>query len=226
MSPPLNAFWLSAVMLCALLLCALGAPVEDAPTDSPAAGDPSGEEEEEGPSDLLSTSGVWDLILGATRRHQKEFEDEFHNQVKYEFLENYKVSSLPARCPYSNFTKEACLQRMVQGLQIYTVLLRQVEKEYPNSLICAEVRTYSGQLIDLIQRKMRNPGQVTALTSSQEVQLLNDLDNPNPFQRKMTAHNILRQLHYFLLKGKRAITKREKIRGTMANNSLGIFQIL
>lgn len=74
--------------------------------------------------------------------------------------------------------------------------------------------------------QMRNPGQVTALTSSQEVQLLNDLDNPNPFQRKMTAHNILRQLHYFLLKGKRAITKREKIRGTMANNSLGIFQIL
>jgi len=66
-----DAFWLSAVMLCALLLCALGAPVEDAPTDSPAAGDPSGEEEE-GPSDLLSTSGVWDLILGATRRHQKE----------------------------------------------------------------------------------------------------------------------------------------------------------
>ncbi|KAF3833781.1 hypothetical protein F7725_024985 [Dissostichus mawsoni] len=200
MSPPLNAFWLSAVMLCALLLCALGAPVEDAPTDSPAAGDPSGEEQEEGPSDLLSTSGVWDLIL-----------DEFHNQVKYEFLENYKVSSLPARCPYSNFTKEACLQRMVQGLQIYTVLLRQVEKEYPNSLICAE---------------MRNPGQVTALTSSQEVQLVNDLDNPNTFQRKMTAHNILRQLHYFLLKGKRAITKREKIRGTMANDSLGIFQIL
>ncbi|KAK5855196.1 hypothetical protein PBY51_005324 [Eleginops maclovinus] len=225
MSPKLNTYWLSAVMLCALLLCALGAPVGDSPTDSPEAGDTSGEEEVE-PNDLLNNSEVWDLILGATKRHENEFENEFHNQVKYEFLDEYKISSLPERCPYTNFTKEDCLKRLVQGVQIYTVLLRHVEKEYPNSLICAEVKSNSGRLINVIKHKMKNPEQVTALTSSQEVQLLKDLDNPNTFHRKMTAHNILRQLHYFLLKGKRAIAKRERSRGSTAKEGLGIFQIL
>ncbi|XP_029298337.1 interleukin-6-like [Cottoperca gobio] len=214
---------LNAYLLCAMMLCALGAPVEDAPTDIPA-GDTSGEEM--GPSDLLSDSPVWDSILGATSRHQKEFEDEFHNEVKYDFLGSYKISSLPARCPYSNFSKEACLRRMVHGLLIYKVLLKHVEKEYPSSLICSEAKYYSNLLINLTKEKMRNPSQVTALTSIQEVQLLKDLENPNTFQRKMTAHSILRQLHFFLLNGKRVITKKEKTRGSMANESIGNFQLL
>ncbi|XP_054462475.1 interleukin-6-like [Anoplopoma fimbria] len=205
-----------AVML--LLLHASGAPVEDVPTDTPA-GEPSGEEEV-WPSDLLSASPVWLSVLDATRRHKKEFEDEFHNVLKYHFLENYKVSSLPVGCPHSNFSKEACLHRLAQGLLIYTALLKHVEKEYPGSLICSVVKYNSGLLINMSKDKMRNPEQVTALSSSQEAQLLRDLDSPDAFQRKMTAHSILRQLHHFLIDSKRAITKKEKTRGSMANRVL------
>ncbi|XP_032391521.1 interleukin-6 [Etheostoma spectabile] len=211
MPSSLNAFLLSAVMLCALLLCAPGAPVEDAPTDNPA-GDPSGEEEEVSP-DLVSNSPVWDSILGATKRHKEEFENEFKkDEVKYIFLEHYKFPSHPALCPHFNFSKEACLHRMVHGLLVYTVLLKFVEKENPGNSICSEVRYYSGLLINLIKGKMRNRDQVPALSSSQEARLLRDLDNPDHFHRKMTAHNILRQLHYFLIDGKRAITKKENRR--------------
>ncbi|XP_059205103.1 interleukin-6-like [Centropristis striata] len=214
MPSQLNTLLLSAVMLAALLLCALGAPVESVPTDIPA-GDPSGEAEVVS-SDLLSDSPVWQSILAATKRHQEEFENEFQNAVKYEFLEHYKISSVPAMCPLSNFSKEACLHRLVQGLPVYIVLLKHVEKEYPGSLICSEVRYHSGLLITQIKQEMRNPEAVTALTSSQEVQLLRGLDNPTAFQRKMTAHSILRQLHLFLLRGRRVITKREKSRGRPA----------
>uniref|UniRef100_A0A8C3AYE1 Interleukin-6 n=1 Tax=Cyclopterus lumpus TaxID=8103 RepID=A0A8C3AYE1_CYCLU len=192
-------YLLSAVTLAALLLHASGAPVEDTPTDMPA-GEPSGEEQA-GPSNLLSVSPVWHAVLGATKRHQKEFEDEFQHELKYHFLENYKVSSLPAGCPLSNFSKEACLHRLAHGLRIYTVLLKHVEKEYPGNLICSV---------------MRNPEQVTALTSSQEAQLLGGLDHLDAFQRKMTAHSILRQLHHFLVDSKRAITKRENTKARMS----------
>ncbi|XP_028454057.1 interleukin-6-like [Perca flavescens] len=214
-------YLLSAVMLCALLLCAPGAPAEDAPTDSPA-GDPSGEEEEEMPSDLLSASPVWASILGATERHKEEFEEEFKEDgFKYIILEPYNNNTLlPARCSHYNFSKEACLHRMFHGLLIYTVLLKYVEKEYPGNSICKEFRYYGGLLINLIKGKMRHRGQVTALTSSQEAQLLRDLDlDPIEFRRKMIAHSILRQLHYFLLEGKTVITKKE-IRQRQANRTL------
>ncbi|XP_044028136.1 interleukin-6-like [Siniperca chuatsi] len=215
----LNAYLLSAVMLAALLQCAPGAPAEYAPTDSPA-GDSSGEEEEEErPSELLSVSKELELILGATKRHREEFEDEFQTEVKYDFLRHYTVSSLPASCPYSNFSKEACLHRLAHGLPIYRVLLKYVEKECPSSRIPSEARFYGGLLISQIKEKMKNPEQVTALTSSQENKLLKDLDNPDTFHRKMTAHSILRQLHYFLVDGKRAIKKRE-FRASMANRGM------
>ncbi|XP_068432134.1 interleukin-6 [Clinocottus analis] len=209
---------LSAVTLAAvlLLLHASGAPVGDAPTDIPT-GEPSGDEEEEvGPSDLLGASPVWHAVLGVTKSHKKEFEDEFLHELKYHFLENYKVSSLPAGCPLSNFSKEACLHRLAHGLLVYTVLLKHVEKEYPGNLICSVAKYYSGLLINLSKDKMRNPEQVTALTSSQEAQLLGGLDQRNAFERKMTAHSILRQLHHFLVDSKRAITKREGKKGRQA----------
>ncbi|XP_039977788.1 interleukin-6-like [Xiphias gladius] len=215
MPAKLNFFLISALMLAARLLCTLGLPVENEPTESPA-GDTSGEEEMV-PSDLLSASPIWDSILGTTERHQKEFEDEFEKEVKYHFLDYYKISSLPASCPNSNFSKEACFQRLAQGLHTYMVLFKHVEKEYPGSLILAEVRHYSGLLISLIKGKMRNPEQVTVLTGSLEEQLLKDIDNPDTFYRKMTAHSILRHFHDFLRDAKRAIRKRERPRGNTTN---------
>ena len=38
-----------------------------------------------------------------------QFLDEFSGEVKYDFLDHYKISCLPASCPYSNFSKVACL---------------------------------------------------------------------------------------------------------------------
>lgn len=61
--------------------------------------------------------------------------------------------------------------------------------------------------------QMRDPEQVTALTSSQEDQLLRNINNTNAFVRKMTAHSVLYTLHFFLVDGKRVIVnKREKLR--------------
>lgn len=67
---------------------------------------------------------------------------------------------------------------------------------------------------------MRNPDAVTAPTSSQEEQLLKDLDNPDPFRRKMTAHSILNHLYDFLIDGKRAIIRKERLRGNRANRNV------
>jgi len=71
---------------------------------------------------------------------------------------------------------------------------------------------------------MRNPEQVTALSSSQEAQLLAGLDHLDAFQRKMTAHSILRQLHHFLVDSKRAITKKEE--GKNGRQAFGTHQLL
>uniref|UniRef100_UPI0037E92B47 interleukin-6-like n=1 Tax=Semicossyphus pulcher TaxID=241346 RepID=UPI0037E92B47 len=206
---------LSAVTLAALLLQVVhGAPVEVDATDSPA-GDPSGEEGED-TSDLLSASNVWDMIIGVTDNNKREFEAEFKNQVKYHVLEDYKISSLPESCPYSNLSKEACLHRLVQGLFKYKVLLKLVEKEYPsNSKNITDARYNCDILVSLIKEKMKYPERVTELTSSQEEQLLKELDGPNTFQRRMTARSILLQLRNFLTEGKRAIRRREMTRGSI-----------
>ncbi|XP_029976940.1 interleukin-6-like [Salarias fasciatus] len=195
---------LSALMLAALLLCASGAPTPGAPTTAPA-GDSSGEEEGEATSDLLST---WKALAGIAKQHKKQFEDEFHKSVT--ILESYKTSSFPIKCPEFNFSREACYHRLAKGLQVYTVLLRHVEREYPNNLILSAARLYSSVLIQGIKEKMRRGDQVSALTSGQEEQLLREFDTPDRYHRKMTAHSILHHLKVFLADGTRAIFKRER----------------
>ncbi|KAK2830274.1 hypothetical protein Q5P01_018205 [Channa striata] len=219
MSSNLNVHLLPALLLAALLICAAAAaPIENAPTDSPA-GDPSGDEEVE-PADLLSASPLWDSVLGVTKCHEKIFENEFQNGVKYNLLDYYKISSLPPRCPASNFTKEACLHRLAEGLQTYTVLLTFVQREYPTSQTIPIVKNYSENLIRLIKEKMKNPERVAVLTSSQEQELLRNINNPDAFHKKMTAHSILRELHTYLVDGKRAIIKREKPRRNITKTNV------
>ncbi|GAA6234590.1 interleukin-6-like [Lates japonicus] len=202
---------LFALMLAAQLLCASAAPVEIEPTDSPA-GDTSGGGEE-GFSDLLSESQSWNSMLKVLGNHEKEFVEEFKGQAEYLVLDNYKISSLPADCSdKSILSKEACLRRLVEGLQTYLVLLKHVEKEYPSSLHVSQMKISIRQLIGEIKAKMRNPGQVTVLTSNQEEQLLKDIDSPNSFHRKMTAHSILLQLRNFLRDSLPVVRKRERAR--------------
>ncbi|KAM3596849.1 uncharacterized protein V6R79_021664 [Siganus canaliculatus] len=210
-----DASLLSAVILAALMRCTTAAPTEDAPAGGPA-GEPSGDEEEyERPSDPLMAS--LESVIGATERHRKEFEDEFHTEVKYDLLENYKIPSVPANCPKFNFSKETCLHRLAQGLLTYSVLLRHVEREYPHSFILSETRHYSSILVRLIKQKMKNPAQVTPLSSSQEQQLLGNINHNDSFHSKITAHSILYKLHFFLVDCKRAIRKMDRPRRNMAD---------
>lgn len=51
--------------------------------------------------------------------------------------------------------QEACLHRLLQGLLVYTVLLKRVETECPSSTIPSEARYYSGLLIREIEKKVR-----------------------------------------------------------------------
>uniref|UniRef100_A0A3B4TVE0 Interleukin-6 n=1 Tax=Seriola dumerili TaxID=41447 RepID=A0A3B4TVE0_SERDU len=191
-----DACLVSAVMLAALLLCGLGAPVEIEPTNSPA-GETSGEEEGM-PTAPLSGSQVWDLII-----NQLE-EDGF--QVTESSLVKYKISSLPAKCPSSN--KEVCLRWVAEGLETYMVLLKHVEKEYPNSSSLSEVGNNSQGLISQIKEEMGKPGKVKVLTSLQEEQLLQHINNPDVFHRRMTTLSILQQLRQFLCDNRRKIRQR------------------
>ncbi|XP_061520974.1 interleukin-6-like [Phycodurus eques] len=210
MSSEMYAHILALGLLASLVLRAAGAPLPEAPTVLP--GDTSGEEETE-PSDLLSSSPVWDSVVGTAKKHQKAFEDEFQNNAKYHLLDEYKVSQLPVNCPSSNFSKEACLHRLAQGLTIYTSLLKYVEKVYPGSRNLSEAKHYTGLLLRLIKQKMKKTEAVTGLNSSQEESLLGSLDNQDVFHRKMTAHSILQQLFVFLVDGKRALRRKERRRG-------------
>ncbi|XP_029976924.1 interleukin-6-like [Salarias fasciatus] len=133
----------------------------------------------EATSDLLST---WKALAGIAKQHKKQFEDEFHKSVT--ILESYKTSSFPIKCPEFNFSREACYHRLAKGLQVYTVLLRHVEREYP-------------QQPDPVRRQA-------------EEQLLREFDTPDRYHRKMTAHSILHHLKVFLADGTRAIFKRER----------------
>uniref|UniRef100_H3CA23 Interleukin-6 n=1 Tax=Tetraodon nigroviridis TaxID=99883 RepID=H3CA23_TETNG len=198
------SYLLPPLLLAAALRLAAGAPLEG-PTESPA-GETSGEELETGrPEDALAVA--LESVLRATKRHKKEFLAEFQGEVKYEFLDRYKIPSLPAKCPYSNFGQDACLRRLLEGLLVYSVLLKHVEQEYPLSRI-SEVRYYSNVLIKEVENKVKERGQVTTLSSSQQEQLLRAVDRSDTFHRRMTAHGILYNLHYFLVDCRRVIVNK------------------
>uniref|UniRef100_A0A3B4TVI3 Interleukin-6 n=1 Tax=Seriola dumerili TaxID=41447 RepID=A0A3B4TVI3_SERDU len=202
-----DACLVSAVMLAALLLCGLGAPVEIEPTNSPA-GETSGEEEGM-PTAPLSGSQVWDLIINQLEGLIKEVSEEDGFQVTESSLVKYKISSLPAKCPSSN--KEVCLRWVAEGLETYMVLLKHVEKEYPNSSSLSEVGNNSQGLISQIKEEMGKPGKVKVLTSLQEEQLLQHINNPDVFHRRMTTLSILQQLRQFLCDNRRKIRFRVEV---------------
>uniref|UniRef100_A0A3B3C8U5 Interleukin-6 n=1 Tax=Oryzias melastigma TaxID=30732 RepID=A0A3B3C8U5_ORYME len=200
----------AAVLLCAF---AAGAAAPAALTGAPLdllAGDASGEESvEEAPPLASNVLRTWERVIEPTKRHQKEFEEEFHGNVDYILLDSHKQASFPVKCPMSNYSKEACLQRLAQGLLVYSVLLKQVEKEYPDNSILRELKPGIPLLVAQIKETMKRGERVSAPSSSQEEQLLKQLDSPDTFQRRMTAHSILSHLRFFLIDGKRAFRKWE-----------------
>ncbi|RVE66966.1 hypothetical protein OJAV_G00112670 [Oryzias javanicus] len=208
----------AAVLLWAFAaVAAAAAALTDAPPDL-LAGDTSGEESlEEAPPLTSNILRTWERVIEPTKRHQKEFEQEFHGNVDYILLDSHKHASFPVKCPMSNYSKEACLQRLAQGLLVYRVLLKQVEKEYPDNSILRELKPAIPLLVAQIKEKMKRSERVSAPSSSQEEQLLKQLDSPDTFKRRMTAHSILSHLHFFLIDGKRAFRKWETPRRQKIN---------
>uniref|UniRef100_A0A3Q3K915 Interleukin-6 n=1 Tax=Monopterus albus TaxID=43700 RepID=A0A3Q3K915_MONAL len=199
-----DAYLLSAVLLAALLPSAPGAPVENITTES-VEDDFSGDEM--GPSDLLGTPEAPPGNTTTNATGQLNEADFTHIGVNY----NYEFPSFPTACPNSNFN-EACLHLLVEGLNTYAVLFKHVEKEYSNNAVLMAVKNYSPHLISLIKRKMRDPENVTMLTSSQEEQLLKDIDNTDTYHRRKTANSILMHFRNFIVDGIRPILQIEKKR--------------
>ncbi|MED6285998.1 hypothetical protein CHARACLAT_001164 [Characodon lateralis] len=189
-----NLRLLAAVMLAAALpLCVPGAPLKDPSTD-PTPAESSGEEDEE--EGIVKT---WRTVISFAERHKKEFEDEFQGNAEFHSLVN---NSFPV-FPKTFLSKEACFQRLVQGLLKYTVLLKHVDREYHNSSIVTGVNEAIPRLIKQIIANIGNGGRVVALTSSQEQQLLKELDSPDDYERKMTAHRILYSMRNFIIDSRR-----------------------
>ncbi|KAF7221713.1 interleukin-6-like, partial [Nothobranchius furzeri] len=143
---------LAAAML-VTALCASAAPLAHTLTVSP-----PGEE-----TGVVLSS--WELALEALKHHQEEFEEEFQGNIEYTSLDKYNRSSFPVNSPNSSFSKwflicvvsvqEAFLQRLTQGMHIYMVLLRHVEKEYPHWSFLTKVKNSLLRLITLIKGKVR-----------------------------------------------------------------------
>uniref|UniRef100_A0A8C6KT67 Interleukin-6 n=1 Tax=Nothobranchius furzeri TaxID=105023 RepID=A0A8C6KT67_NOTFU len=192
---PLSDLCLLAAAMLVTALCASAAPLAHTLTVSP-----PGEE-----TGVVLSS--WELALEALKHHQEEFEEEFQGNIEYTSLDKYNRSSFPVNSPNSSFSKEAFLQRLTQGMHIYMVLLRHVEKEYPHWSFLTKVKNSLLRLITLIKGKMRNSHRVTVPTSSQVSQMLSDLSNTDDFHRKMRGHSVLYHLRNFLVDGKRAFKK-------------------
>ncbi|XP_023200225.1 interleukin-6-like [Xiphophorus maculatus] len=211
-----NLQLLAALMLAAALpLCVPGAPLEGAVTDLPPE-ESSGEGEKElqtkpCPIDPFNITETLAQILKVTKGHREEFKNEFRGNVDYNSLNR---TLIPVKFPKS---KEARLQQLAQDLTTYSVLLKHVDKEYPGKFIVTELKATLPRLITKVKRTMRNADRVVALTGSQELQLLKELESLDSYHRKMMAHSILSSIHDFLVEWKRELTKRQ-MRKTQISN--------
>uniref|UniRef100_A0A3Q2X3U4 Interleukin-6 n=1 Tax=Haplochromis burtoni TaxID=8153 RepID=A0A3Q2X3U4_HAPBU len=198
-----NVHVFSAVMLAALLLCASGAPIEDGSV----AGDFSGEETEEAEMSTVKPFNIWRSLFDSAQEYEK-FEHHFQTlENRDQALDSHTPASIPKHCNITKFRKETCLQTLAKGLLIYSVLLKHVEKEYRGSLNFSDIL------------KVKFTIKVTPLTSSEEEQLLKEVNSPDPYHSKLNAYSILRALKAFLSEGKRAVCRMEKQLNQSADTS-------
>uniref|UniRef100_A0A3P9BH62 Interleukin-6 n=1 Tax=Maylandia zebra TaxID=106582 RepID=A0A3P9BH62_9CICH len=198
-----NVHVFSAVMLAALLLCASGAPIEDGSV----AGDFSGEETEEAQMSTVKPFNIWRSLFDSAQEYEK-FEHHFQTlENRDQALDSHTPASIPKHCNITKFRKETCLQTLAKGLLIYSVLLKHVEKEYRGSLNFSDIL------------KVKFTIKVTPLTSSEEEQLLKEVNSPDPYHSKLNAYSILRALKAFLSEGKRAVCRMEKQLNQSADTS-------
>ncbi|XP_056153952.1 interleukin-6-like [Lampris incognitus] len=220
-----NASLFSATTLAVLLLSCTAQSAEvsttpEGPSEEPS-GEPPGEELRafHRSSDLLSASPIWRSFIAITNRAERQFEEEFHNQLKYQFP---GVKWPQICCPVTNCSMEICLRRLAEGLLKCMVLLKHVEKEYPANSILPEAKHYSVALVNQIKEKMEHPERIAELSEIQEEQLLQEQASGDTFKRRINAYSILYQLHYFLIDGKRALTKVERRSHKVHGNLLSV----
>ncbi|XP_014898245.1 interleukin-6-like [Poecilia latipinna] len=74
-------------------------------------------------------------------------------------------------------------------------------------------------ILAFLSPQMRNADRVVALTGSQELQLLKDLESLDSYHRKMMAHSVLSSIRDFLVEWKRELTKRQVRKAQSSNLS-------
>lgn len=96
--------------------------------------------------------------------------------------------------------------RLVHGLQVYKVLLTHVKAVYPDNVLLPNIRSNGDMLIHLLKNEMRHPERVSNVEAAT---VLQGLDNLTTFEKKLTAHSILRKFHFFLIDSKRDVARKE-----------------
>ncbi|XP_042151264.1 interleukin-6-like isoform X1 [Oncorhynchus tshawytscha] len=151
------------------------------------------------------------LVQEVINFRDQQFVEEFQKPVEEmsSFIQ-YQVPSIPTHlsktpCSTSNYNKEACLQKISHGLQVYHVLLQHVKAEYPQSTLLPSVMHQTTVLIGLFKDKMKAAEVVEDLSASERERVLGEVSTGIEWERKTSVHAILRELRHFLVDTKTAL---------------------
>ncbi|KAK6327736.1 hypothetical protein J4Q44_G00033820 [Coregonus suidteri] len=194
-----------------VVLVVNGSPVPSAPSELPTSGWTSGEElAVESFSGEPGAPPKWKkviklLIQEVINFRDQQFVEEFQKPVEEmsSFLQ-YQVPSIPTHlsktpCSTSNYNKEACLQQISHGLQVYQVLLQHLKAEYPQSTLLPSAMHQTTVLIGLVKDKMKAAEVVEDLSASERERVLGEVSTGTEWERKTSVHAILSELRHFLV---------------------------
>uniref|UniRef100_A0A4W5JLT8 Interleukin-6 n=1 Tax=Hucho hucho TaxID=62062 RepID=A0A4W5JLT8_9TELE len=157
------------------------------------------------------------LVHEVTTLRNKQFVEEFQKPV--EEISSFTQHQVPSTPPHlsktlcSTSNKEACLQEISRGLQVYQILLQHVKAEYPQSTLLPSVTHQTTVMIGLVKDQMKAAEVVEDLSASERERVLGELSTGTEWERKTSVHAILRELCNFLVDTKRALRRMGKRRG-------------
>nr|CEG62714.1 interleukin 6 [Coregonus maraena]CEH11581.1 interleukin-6 [Coregonus maraena] len=149
------------------------------------------------------------LVHEVTTFRDQQFVEEFQKPV--EEMSSFTQHQVPSTPPHLSKTlcftskKEACLQEISRGLQVYQVLLQHVKAEYPQSTLLPSVTHQTTVLIGLVKDQMKAAEVVEDLSASERERVLGEVTTGTEWERKTSVHTILRELRNFLVDTKRAL---------------------
>ncbi|KAM9414824.1 interleukin-6 [Salvelinus alpinus] len=204
-------------LLSVLVVLVKGSPVPSALSELMTSGWTSGEE--------LGTDGEtgappkWEQIIKmlvheVTTLRNQQFVEEFQKPV--EEMSSFSQHQVPSTPPHlskslcSTSNKEACLQEISRGLQVYQLLLQHIKAEYPQSTLVPSVTQQTTVLIGLVKDQMKAAEVVEDLSASERKRVLGEVPTGTEWERKTSVHAILRELRNFLVDTKRALRRMGK----------------